>query len=1281
MNQSMKLLLAAIPILSSCTLLFGGLNAGDRCEPEEFENNCSNNALHVCEGGVIFDIPCGDNGCNEDGTSCDDLCGDGAVTGAEECDASYVPKENEPPQPPCDPFCQRIPVCGDNEVDFPEQCDGTIPDSNNDCDSDCRIIPIQEIEPNDDPLLFFREPTITQDTVLDGTTSEPGDRDFFPIENTSQEATLLRIDMYSPETGLRAPCEELLEGFSILTEQASPLAAPENDREDACVGGEFSLAPGQRVLLFIDTNADTNNGPYLVELDFDFQRICGDGVVHIGEECEPPGLGICDLQCQRNVICGDGFIDEPESCDDGNTVVGDGCDAECLIELPLLTPEVEPNDDGTLIFGSDFSAENAQRDSNGQPFQADVILAGELAEEGGIRVDDDVFVFQNTSGALASLRLDTFATFVGQPEPCNFIESDLDTLLSIRDASGTLLAESSDRSPNDLCGGLTFALQPDQTVFAQVTSELPLIGVALPYLLVADFETIRCGDAQVDSIEQCDDGNELSGDGCSALCQLEGVTPETDPNDAANPQGPFTSDVVIVANSDRNDTDFFLLQNNAGEPRLVDVFLSRPIDGLGAPCQRGLFEISSSDPNGGDIDFVQTTRGDCEGHLHLLAPNQQLVFSVRDFGATSPSLYLLSIDFIECGNGVIERGEACDGGSDCNAQCQRVAVCGDGVVNAPETCDNGDTQSGDLCSSSCQLEFNEGTLESEPNDDGNASTQEDDSLNALPEGPISTPGVFVGSINPRGDEDLFLIENPTNVFISLQLDTYHPLRGIDQSCGAAIDTELLVPFSFFSGGIGFFIANDDRASDDRCSRFILNLAPQESVVIKVRSFDDGSIIPGYLFVVRESTSLCGNGALDPDEECDPPGTASCDDACQRVPICGDSEVDTPEQCDDGNALDGDGCDSSCQPELVGCEPGQELLLLSATDTPLSIPDNNPAGVASTIVVSDGRALEKAFVVIGSLTHTFVGDLQLLLVSPSGAEIELFSQAGGNGDNLSSTIFDNSCTVPINSGVAPFTGCFRPSGSLAALQAQSANGTWRLKLLDLAEQDLGTLDAWSLGLCVLGQGACSDGQQQFPEECDDGNGIDGDGCNASCLIEVCGDGIFQPTLNEECDDGNNTINDGCDNDCVRRADLVETEPNDDGSISLGVDGIDGNDFSSANAGGPFSSNVIILGAISPAGDEDVFAIENPNVTPIDVRLDLFSEGAGLGVACGASPDTGLTIRDSAGLLLAQNDDRAGAQDRCSGLTFTIAPNQTVFAHIVEFRDDEEIEGYFFAVDFQ
>jgi cysteine-rich repeat protein len=60
--------------------------------------------------------------------------------------------------------------------------------------------------------------------------------------------------------------------------------------------------------------------------------------------------------------------------------------------------------------------------------------------------------------------------------------------------------------------------------------------------------------------------------------------------------------------------------------------------------------------------------------------------------------------------------------------------------------------------------------------------------------------------------------------------------------------------------------------------------------------------------------------------------------------------------------------------------------------------------------------------------------------------------------------------------------------------------------------------------------CGDGIQNGGEECDDGNLVDGDGCSAECITELCGDGIKNDVV-ETCDDGNTASGDGCSATCT------------------------------------------------------------------------------------------------------------------------------------------------------
>ena len=68
-----------------------------------------------------------------------------------------------------------------------------------------------------------------------------------------------------------------------------------------------------------------------------------------------------------------------------------------------------------------------------------------------------------------------------------------------------------------------------------------------------------------------------------------------------------------------------------------------------------------------------------------------------------------------------------------------------------------------------------------------------------------------------------------------------------------------------------------------------------------------------------------------------------------------------------------------------------------------------------------------------------------------------------------------------------------------------------------------------------------------EDCDDGNGFNGDACLNSCRASFCGDGVrclFDVQEGEagfeECDDGNNVEDDGCDTECRREPSAATAE---------------------------------------------------------------------------------------------------------------------------------------------
>lgn len=96
-----------------------------------------------------------------------------------------------------------------------------------------------------------------------------------------------------------------------------------------------------------------------------------------------------------------------------------------------------------------------------------------------------------------------------------------------------------------------------------------------------------------------------------------------------------------------------------------------------------------------------------------------------------------------------------------------------------------------------------------------------------------------------------------------------------------------------------------------------------------------------------------------------------------------------------------------------------------------------------------------------IDHTYVGDLDFTLISPSGTRQQLFSRIGGSGSNFANTILDDESEWLIEDGSAPFDGRYRPTNPLSLFDGEDANGLWAIEIHDNAGFDEGFLKSWSL----------------------------------------------------------------------------------------------------------------------------------------------------------------------------------------------------------------------------
>jgi subtilisin-like proprotein convertase family protein len=158
----------------------------------------------------------------------------------------------------------------------------------------------------------------------------------------------------------------------------------------------------------------------------------------------------------------------------------------------------------------------------------------------------------------------------------------------------------------------------------------------------------------------------------------------------------------------------------------------------------------------------------------------------------------------------------------------------------------------------------------------------------------------------------------------------------------------------------------------------------------------------------------------------------------------------------------------CENDSVGISVtataiGNGPVITPSNMNPMPIPDTNPLGDTSNVIVANGPASASAAVIsvtIDSLAHTFVSQLALTLIAPNGSFVDLSSANGGAGDNYINTTFIPSAATNITAGTAPFTGNFIPEQPFTNLTG-SATGTWKLRVTDGTQGDIGTLYGWTL----------------------------------------------------------------------------------------------------------------------------------------------------------------------------------------------------------------------------
>ncbi len=334
------------------------------------------------------------------------------------------------------------------------------------------------------------------------------------------------------------------------------------------------------------------------------------------------------------------------------------------------------------------------------------------------------------------------------------------------------------------------------------------------------------------------------------------------------------------------------------------------------------------------------------------------------------------------------------------------------------------------------------------------------------------------------------------------------------------------PASSVQGSVDTSNRSSARSSDRPTSSGFSSTVSEQSSSTSEVAFSFGSSVSSFFSSEAQSSdslSLCGNGIINPGEECDrgflngPPGSnaeCACNPSIPRCrstipglqwqgctwPVCGDGIVNNDillngqfvnfdlihEECDDGNFINADSCSNSCSLNIpLGSSSSQLSIIIITSSTASTFSDVSTASTAS----------------VSSNISTFSNASLFSNNSSQGTENDDDDNenSGGDtgGDDDDACTSDAECTIGIC-----INGDCTPCIDNSECSSNSCN-----RGQCLPDETL-----------VAAASICGNGTLEQYEECDDSNRRDNDGCSSTCLLEIgiCGDGVIQSLLGEQCE---------------------------------------------------------------------------------------------------------------------------------------------------------------------
>ena len=394
-----------------------------------------------------------------------------------------------------------------------------------------------------------------------------------------------------------------------------------------------------------------------------------------------------------------------------------------------------------------------------------------------------------------------------------------------------------------------------------------------------------------------------------------------------------------------------------------------------------------------------------------------------------------------CGDGVLGAGEACDGAELNGQSCQSLGF-----------------DAGDLaCAAGCVFDTSacsgvEQCQDGSDNDgDGAVDCNDNDCAAVCAADPCASAQVLPDPALVNGDTaghaplgEVLSCADPGSSGPSVAYQVTAMIGGfLDVSVTAASDVDL---------GVAVRDACASAASELSCAS--ANAGPSAVDFLSIPVAQGETV---YLVVSGVSASQSGGFSLE---------------AHSRVTACGDASQDPGEACDDGNTDSNDGCSAQCALEPTEVEPNG----LPANANPLATPffaAVSPAGDQDVISVAVPSGSTSLVAQIGDLGDAACGngllDSVVEILDPSGASVLASDDNAGAG----------LCSSVMAPGLAAGTYFVRVKAAPG-----TAIPTFPYQVfLDLIPD------------------VCGDMNVTPGEQCDDGNTAGGDGCGATCQLEL------------------------------------------------------------------------------------------------------------------------------------------------------------------------------------